>query len=179
MRQETLTVNNVEVIVRSRTRRTAIVEAQIKQAIVKAHPEITDYEAAQYAVAAPNLPIDIDGNPEKKRNPQQELALLDYSRQLVIVRNQHPVGSAYADEMNRFASLAARINLMPEEKVYLDAFEAWLDGANDELWTTINEAIKRLDAPLTDVIQRPPETLTEVEEVDPLSLREDGIGESV
>lgn len=181
MRSEVVTVGSVSVEVRSRTRRTAIIEAEIRQALIAAHPEILEFEHAQLAVIRPNLPMDIYGNVLPNLNDQQKRMMEEFSQAIVRVKDDHPVGGAYAAEALRFGQLFARIGLMTgtdfdvvageplKAAQIVAAFEDWLDGTSEELWVSISTASARLDRPLTPVEQRPPQTLTEGEKADPLS----------
>lgn len=192
MRSETITVGSIKAEVRSKSRRTLIVEAMYKQALLKAHPEIADYERALYAITA-TLPFDDRGVlvPHDKRTPEQEAAVLEYNRAVIAVDNQFPVGKAYADEATRFVPLLARITKLTRAPFKLDAnglfvydevvaaFEDWIDADDEEpdgFWAQVRRAVHEIDAPLTPVEERPPETLTEAEQADPLPTAPDEVG---
>lgn len=181
MRSVTVTVVGITAVVHSRTRRTPIVEAQYKQAIVKAHPEIGEYEQTWYELAPPLDAVDSTGRVKTNLTPEQAASFLAYSRQLTAVQKTHAVGESYASQVRQFVPLLARItdlagtafDMTPPQ--FLDsqvnaAFEDWLDETHEPFWEAIDKAITQLDAPLTPVEQRPPETLTEEQRDNPLSV---------
>lgn len=179
MRSETVTVGDITAVVCSRTRRTAIIEAQYKQAIGKTHPEIGAYEQTWYELAPPLDAVDTNGRVKPNLTPEQAASFLAYSRQLTSVQKTHAVGESYAAEVRQFVPLLARItelkgtpfDLTPPQFVdnqVNTAFESWLDETHEPFWETVKEAITQLDAPLTPIEQRPPETLSEAEKGNPL-----------
>lgn len=189
MRSETVIVGEITATVRSRSRRTAIVEATYMQAIVKAHPEIAEYEQALYALMRPNLPVDLNGQVLKNLTPVQEAIWHEYVQKSVNLKRVHPIGAAFAEEAGAFVPLLARIVDLggapfgftsPQflDAQVLEAFDDWLDEAHEDFWEVTGKAVVKVDAPLTPVNQRPPETLTEAEQVDPLSEPVGEIGKS-
>ena len=172
MRSETIVVGSITATVRSRSRRTAIVEATYMQAIVKAHPEIAEYEQALYALMRPNLPVDLNGQVLKNLTPAQEATWHEYVQSSVNLKRVHPVGSAFAEEAGAFVPRLARIIELsgapfdfaaPQflDAQVLIAFDDWLDETHEDFWKALGEAIGKVDAPLTSVIQKPPEALTD------------------
>lgn len=177
MRSETITIDNVHITITSRTRRTAIIEAQYKQVLIEAHPEVIEYESAQRALIRINLPIDVYGRVLPNLNPQQQLLWDEYIKAKLTLSSAHPLAAQYYEEINGFLPIASRMSDikgtifdsvagLTNEQVLI-AFDTWLDEA--ELWKEVMKAIVRLDTPLTDVTSKPPENLTEAEQADPLS----------
>lgn len=179
MRSETVIIGETIAAVRSRTRRTAIIEAIYKKALAKAHPEIEAYEQAQYETVTPNLPIDKNGKIKPDLTSEEQVVFSSYTQRFSAVQQQHAVGASYAREVRDFVPLLARItdlhgtafDLTPPQFVDAQvnaAFEDWLDEAHEDFWTAIGAAVTRIDEPLTSVEQKPPEALTEAEQADPL-----------
>ncbi len=181
MRTESITLDGITVTIHSRTRRTAIIQAQYKQAISKAHPEIAEYEQADFALIPPVLPVDATGKIQFAKFTSEQMATFNkYSRQKMELSSQYAIGANYAKEATAFVELLARITSLQgtpfdlttppqfSDAQVLGAFEAWLDETYEDLWEAIATAIAKMDAPLTPIEQRPPETLTEAEQADPL-----------
>ncbi len=181
MRTESVTVDDITVTIHSRTRRTAIIQAQYRQAIIKAHVEIAEYERAEYAIIPPVLPVDANGKIQfDKANSEQMAAFNKFSRQKMELSSLHAIGANYAKEAGNLVELLARVTSLQgtpfdlttppqfSDAQVLGAFEAWLDETYEDLWEAIATAIAKMDEPLTPVEQRPPETLTEAEHADPL-----------
>lgn len=182
MRSETVIVGETVAVVRSRTRRTAIIEAIYKKALVKAHPEIEAYEQAQYETITPDLPVDGSGKIKIDLTPEQASVFARYTQRFSAVQQQHGVGASYAREVRDFVPLLARItelhgttfDLTPPQFVdeqVTAAFEDWLDEAHKDFWDAVGTVIAQIDAPLTPVEQRPPETLTDEEKENFLSAK--------
>lgn len=181
MRSETVTVGEISAVVRSRTRRTAIIEAVYKKALAKAHPEIEAYEQAQYETLTPDLPVDKNGKIKEDLTPEQATVFARYTQRFSAMQQQNAVGASYVREVRDFVPLLARItdlhgtafDLTPPQFVDVQvnaAFEDWLDETHEDFWTVIGAAVARMDEPLTPLEQKPPETLTEAEQADPLPV---------
>lgn len=192
MRQETVSVNGITAVVRTRSRRTAITEAQYSQALRLAHPEIADFETALLAVNTPNLPINQKGEAARPLTEPEQKALEGYISHTARSRSQHQLGDAYADAMNGVVPLLARIvtiggakfhvngdGSIPDEGV-VAALEDWLndDGDKEGFWSVLSETIAKLDTPLTPVSQQPPETLTPEQQDSPLFEPLESVGSS-
>lgn len=192
MRQETISINGVTAVIRTRSRRTAITEAQYAKAIRDVHPEIDEYVQATAQVMRPGLPIDANGNVKAATTPEENAAIENFMRQVTLVELQHAIGKAYGEAMNAVTPLLARIvtvggtvfhvngdGNIPNEGV-VAALEDWLndDGEEAGFWSALSDGIQRLDAPLTPVSQQPPETLTPEQQDSPLSESLENAGSS-
>jgi hypothetical protein len=187
MRTEVVTHDGATVTVRSAYRRTPIIESQYMAALQAAYPELVAFEAAVFQVDSPTAPNDPK---DKKALERYRVAMQDYERALIPIRTAHRVGFAVDNEAISFVVWLARVSAAEgwlidlgtdgrfDDASVVKAFEARLEeefqdydetGAPITLWGKIADAVKRVDAPLTPVDLRPPETLTEAEKVDPLS----------
>lgn len=184
MHSETFsTPGGIIATVRSRSRRTLITEARYKQALRQAYPSIEAFERAQFAAQPPKLPIDDQGKYTRDLTPIEQQAWDSYDHFTRQTRIAHELGANYFDGMTVVAPLLARIMTLGGASFHVDAdgcipdegvkaaFEDWLNDEDepDGFWTLLSQTIQKLDAPLTTVEQKPPETLTPEEQADPLS----------
>lgn len=185
MRSQTFHCGPVMATVRTRNRRTGIVEARYNTALRAAYPEIAAYELAQLAVPMPNLPIDRKGEFERPLTPVEQQALEKYNGHTALARTQHELGAAYASAMASVTPLLARLMTIGGAAFHVDqdgclpdadvvaAFKDYLDADDEDadgFWPTLARTIQKLDAPITPVQERPPETLTAEERDSPLPL---------
>lgn len=154
--------------VRTRNRKTPITEALYKSYLREAYPDIQQSELA--IVALPNLP-----DPTHPLHADQQAK---YEAALAIATVQYELGFALLDPMQKFVALAARLiaaggqyvigdDGRMDKPTVLRAFEDYLNEA--DFWQAVETTVAELDKPITDVANRPPETLTEAERNDPLS----------
>lgn len=172
MQKKTITVGNLSAVIRNRTRRIPILEAEIKAALIRFHPEIAAYEKAQFSVVTPHLPYDQNGRLIEQRTPEQEDALRAFTQATMLVTTENPLGEAYATAAREFVPLMARIvSVSGYEDIALEnLFEIWLDEADAAFWQAIADAIADMDKPLTSPIEQPTKTLSEDEKRLPLSV---------
>lgn len=185
MRSETFsTESGITAMVRSRNRRTTLIEAQYSQALRTAYPSIAEFELAQLGASMPNLPIDDKGALTRPLTTLEQQALNAYTGHTALIRTQHAVGAAYFEGMSTVVPLLARIVTVGGAPFHADAdgrlpdadvaaaFEDWLNDDEEAtgFWGTLAKTVQGIDAPLTPVQQKPPETLTLEEQADPLSV---------
>lgn len=193
MRTETIEHDGITITVRSRNRRMPIIVAQYMQAIRAAYPDLVAFEAELFHLDRPMLdePVKPPATAYAETQAQYETqlaaytaAMSAYGQQVFAVRLRHQLGAAVDDRAVPFVGMLSRFTLVKglgvklgpdgrfDNPSVIKAFEQFLDGDDketDDLWLKISAAILRVDAPLTPVIERPPETLTEAEAGDPLS----------
>lgn len=175
MRTQTVVHNGISVVVRSRYRRTPIIAAQYMEALRRAYPAIVAFEADMFQI---DMPAD----------PNDRAQAATYETRIVAARARHELGAEYLRVANAIVPLLARISgitgalftLGPDGRFddanVIRAFEQAADEDGDDpdtLWGEIAAAVAVVDAPLTPVEDRPPETLTEVQRRDPLSAAAD------
>lgn len=192
MRSETISVGPITAVVRSRSRRTAILEAEYKQALREQYPSIADFEMAQLSIPMPSFPIDSTGALTRPLTTAEQQAMEVYAAHTGRARVQHELGAVYAEGMGTCVPLLARLvtvggasfhvgdNGQLASTEVVKAFEDWLndEGDKDSFWSVLAAMVARLDAPLTTVEQKPPDALTEAEKDDPLSVVPELVGSS-
>jgi hypothetical protein len=177
MKTDTVVYEGRTAIVRSRNRKTAITEAQYMQVLRDKYPEILAYEIAMLQVTMP---------PVKTKEDDPEM--MQYVTATAAARSRNQIGAELSVSANNFVPILARFTSVmgapfiievggrvPPEQVSI-AFNDFLeeDEGQDEtgkllgFWPEAIRRINALDAPITSVVERPPETLTEAEQVDPL-----------
>lgn len=186
MRIETFTFDSITATVRSRNRRMVITEARYKQALRRAHPEIAEFEVALFQITPVRLPLGVDRAEDlpEARRAQYEAQYEANLARVGAIRNANRVGAEYAEAANRVSAYLCRVVSIDGAPFKLDgqglfsdtdvdqACEAWLeeDGTEEGFWKALVEAINRVDEPMTGPEAKPPETLTEAEKGNPLSV---------
>lgn len=175
---QTFDSNGYTGAVRTRNRKTPITEALYKAWLREAYPDIQTAELA--IVGLPSLPVlpkADDPLAEVKRATFDERNIA-WNKAFEAVAIQHEYGLALRDLMDRWVKVAARLigtgDAYPlDNDCRMDkptVLQAFVDYQNEhEFWQAAEAAIAELDKPITDVATRPPETLSEAEQADPLS----------
>jgi hypothetical protein len=178
MRTLPFTHENITGTVRTRYRRTAIIEAQYMSFLREAYPELAAFEQAYVLIEGPKL------SGEDKDKEKDEAAIEAYGMRLAPLRATNEVGSEYMIAANLIVKPLARISSISgapfvlgadgrfAKESVIKAFEMVLDEDLDDdnptLWDVVKEAIREVDQPLTPKHEAPPETLTGAERRDPL-----------
>ena len=181
MRTETFsTATGIVGTVRERTGMTDYTAAQYLGALRRSHPELLAYEKAMLRALAQMskaaaLSKDIDKSPE-------------YIELAGIAQLENPVGTLQSTMATNVTAGLSRIvelngapfNLSKTGNGHTQgrlsdadleiAFQGWLDDDfRKAFWNVLFEAIERVDAPLTNTAEKPPEALTSEERTAPLS----------
>lgn len=181
MRTESFSANGISAIVQERTGRISQTEAAYRGALRRSFKELRDYDIEMLRVLGKLSEQSLKDYDDALKKPGTRQPI-EYVIAVGEIEIDNPLGSNYSVVANNVIPCLARLVDLSGAPFHLNgtgrlsdadlekAFDSWYeDDFRRDFWNPLIDAINKVDAPVTDAAEKPPEALTSAEKSDPLS----------